>query len=197
MALDRGWSLSEKGFKVIETGELLLDAEEADVYERLGLPWIPPELREGDGEIEAARAGTLPTLVSHDDVRGDTHTHSDWTDGVDSIEVMARAARDLGHEYIVLTDHSPSLGVARGLPPERVEEQRAEIARAQRASSRRSGSCTAPSSRSGPTPRSTTRTSCWRASTSSSPASTPARNQSIGAADAAGPRGASRIRTST
>ena len=129
MALDRGWSLSEKGWKVIETGELLVDAEEADVYERLGMPWIPPEIREGDGEIEAALAGELPVLVTRDDVRGDTHTHSDWTDGVDSIEVMARAARDHGHEYIVLTDHSPSLGVTRGLTPDRVEAQRAEIAR--------------------------------------------------------------------
>jgi DNA polymerase (family X) len=129
MALDRGWSLSEKGFKVIETGELLLDAEEADVYERLGLPWIPPELRKGDGEIEAARDGKLPTLVTHADVRGDTHTHSDWTDGVDTIETMARAAREIGHEYIVLTDHSPSLGVARGLTPDRVEAQRTEIGR--------------------------------------------------------------------
>jgi len=129
MALDRGGSLSEKGWKVIDTGELLLDAEEADVYERLGMPWIPPELREGDGEIEAAMADELPELVVADDVRGDTHTHSDWTDGVDSIEVMARAARDIGHEYVVLTDHSPSLGIARGLPPARVEEQRAEIAR--------------------------------------------------------------------
>jgi DNA polymerase (family 10) len=129
MALDRGLSLSEKGWKVIETGELLLDAEEADVYERLGLPWIPPELRQGDGEVEAALDGTLPELIRPEDVRGDTHTHSDWTDGVDSIEVMAAAARDRGHEYIVLTDHSPSLGVARGLVPERVEEQRREIAR--------------------------------------------------------------------
>ena len=129
MALDRGWSLSEKGFKVIEDGSLLLDAEEADVYERLGMPWIAPELREGDGEIEAALAGRLPTLVTRDDVRGDTHTHSDWTDGVDSIEVMARAARDMGHEYIVLTDHSPSLGVTRGLTPDRVEAQGAELAR--------------------------------------------------------------------
>ncbi|MCA1570019.1 MAG: DNA polymerase/3'-5' exonuclease PolX [Chloroflexi bacterium] len=129
MALDRGWSLSEKGFKVIETGELLLDAEEADVYQRLGLPWIAPEIRGGDGEIEAARNGELPALITHDQVRGDTHTHSDWTDGVDSIEVMARAARDLGHEYMVLTDHSPSLGVARGLTPDRVEEQRVEIGR--------------------------------------------------------------------
>jgi DNA polymerase (family X) len=129
MALDRGWSLSEKGWKVIDTGELLLDAEETDTYERLGLPWIPPELREGDGEIEAALAGQLPDLVGHSDLRGDTHTHSDWTDGVDSIETMARAARDIGHEYIVLTDHSPSLGITRGLLPDRVEEQRAEIAR--------------------------------------------------------------------
>jgi DNA polymerase (family 10) len=129
MALDRGWSLSEKGFKVLEDGSLLLEAEEADVYARLGLPWIAPELRAGDGEIEAALEGSLPTLVTRDDVRGDTHTHSDWTDGVDTIEVMARAARDMGHEYIVLTDHSPSLGVTRGLTPERVEQQRAEIVR--------------------------------------------------------------------
>jgi len=129
MALDQGWSLSEKGFKVIDSGELLLDAEEADVYGRLGLPFIPAEIREGDGEIEAALAGSLPRLVTREDVRGDTHTHSDWTDGVDTIEAMARAARDIGHEYIVLTDHSPSLGVARGLDPARVEEQRIEIAR--------------------------------------------------------------------
>ena len=129
MALDKGWSLSEKGFKVIETGELLLAADETEAYERLDLPWMAPELRKGDGEIEAARVGGLPTLVTHAEIRGDTHTHSNWTDGVDTIEVMARAARDIGHEYIVLTDHSPSLGVARGLSPERVEEQRVEIAR--------------------------------------------------------------------
>lgn len=129
MALDRGWSLSEKGFKVIESGELLLEAEEAGVYQRLGLPWIPPEIREADGEIEAALEGRLPQLIGHEDVRGDTHVHSDWTDGVDSIEAMARAARDLGHEWMVLTDHSPSLGITRGLAPSRVEEQRGEIAR--------------------------------------------------------------------
>ncbi len=129
MALERGWSLSEKGFKVIETGELLLAADEAEAYARLDLPWIAPELREGNGEIEAARTDHLPTLVTQAEIRGDTHTHSNWTDGVDTIESMARAARDIGHQYIVLTDHSPSLGIARGLAPERVEEQRAEIAR--------------------------------------------------------------------
>jgi len=129
MALDRGWSLSEKGFKVIESGELLLAADEVEAYARLDLPWIPPEIREADGEIAAALNGRLPALVTHDDVRGDTHTHSSWTDGVDTIDTMARAARARGLEYIVLTDHSPSLGIARGLTPDRVEEQRAEIAR--------------------------------------------------------------------
>jgi DNA polymerase (family 10) len=129
MALDRGLSLSEKGFKVVETGELQPVATEEEVYARLDLPWIPAEMREGTGEIEAALAGRLPTPVSLDDLRGDTHVHSDWTDGVDSIEVMAQAARGLGHEWIVLTDHSPSLGVTRGLTTERVAEQRGEIDR--------------------------------------------------------------------
>ena len=129
MALDRGLSLSEKGFKVVETGELLLDATEEAVYARLDLPWIPPELREDAGEIAAARSGTLPRLVTDDDIRGDTHVHSDWTDGVDSIEVMALAARDRGLAWMVLTDHSPSLGITRGLAPERVAEQRREIER--------------------------------------------------------------------
>jgi DNA polymerase (family X) len=128
-ALDRGLSLSEKGFKEIETGKLLLAAEEEEVYARLDLAWIPPELREDDGEIQAAEEGRLPTLVRREDVRGDTHVHSDWTDGVDSIEVMARAARDLGYAYMLLTDHSPSLGITRGLTPERVDEQGAEIER--------------------------------------------------------------------
>jgi DNA polymerase (family 10) len=128
-ALDRGLSLSEKGFRVVDTGELLLDADEEAVYQRLDLPWIPPELREGEGEIAAAAAGKLPRLVERDDVRGDTHTHSDWTDGVDTIETMARAARDRGLEYMVLTDHSPSLGVTRGLTPDRIAEQKVELDR--------------------------------------------------------------------
>ena len=128
-ALARGWSLSEKGFKVVDTGELLLVATEEEVYARLEMAWVPPEIREDEGEIAAAAADRLPCLVSLADVRGDTHTHSDWTDGVDSMEVMARAARALGREWIVLTDHSPSLGIARGLNAERVVEQRAEIDR--------------------------------------------------------------------
>ncbi len=129
MALERGLSLSEKGFKVVETGELQPIATEDEVYERLGLPWIAPELREDGGEIQAALAGRLPELINLTDLRGDTHVHSDWTDGVDSIDAMARAARGLGHEWMVLTDHSPSLGITRGLSADRVAEQRAEVDR--------------------------------------------------------------------
>ncbi len=128
-ALQRGLSLSEKGFKVVDTGELELAATEEEVYARLDLPWIAPELREDSGEIQAAVAGQLPDLIRLEDLRGDTHLHSDWTDGVDSIEAMARAARQRGHDWIVLTDHSPSLGITRGLSPERVSEQRAEVGR--------------------------------------------------------------------
>jgi DNA polymerase (family 10) len=131
-ALARGLSLSEKGFKVVESGELQPEASEEAVYARLDLPWIPPELREDQGEVRAAEAGHLPALVTMDAIRGDTHVHSDWTDGVDSIEAMARACRALGRSWMVLTDHSPSLGITRGLSPERIAEQRAEIQRLNR-----------------------------------------------------------------
>ena len=136
-ARDQGWSLSEKGFlRIGEDGEPLTGAEaelrtfatEHDVYAFLGLPYIEPELREDHGEIEAALAGTLPNLVTLADLTGDLHSHSDWSDGTHSIEVMAEAARRRGHAYQVLTDHSQSLAIARGLTPDRVEEQRAIIA---------------------------------------------------------------------
>jgi len=129
MALELGLSLSEKGFTVLDSGALQPAASEADVYERLGLPWIAPELREDAGEIAAALAGTLPELVTADDLRGDTHVHSNWTDGIDSIEAMAQAARARGHHWMLLTDHSPSLGITRGLTPDRVAEQGVELAR--------------------------------------------------------------------
>jgi DNA polymerase (family 10) len=136
-ARDQGWSLSEKGFLRIgedgqpltgEAAELRTFATEAEAYAFLGLPWIEPELREDAGEIEAALAGTLPTLITLADLRGDLHSHSDWSDGTHSIEVMAEAARRRGHAYQVLTDHTQSLAIARGLFPDRVEEQRVIIA---------------------------------------------------------------------
>jgi DNA polymerase (family X) len=136
-ARDQGWSLSEKGFlRIGEDGEPLTGqaaelrtfATEEEAYGFLGLPFIEPELREGHGEVEAALAERLPRLVSQADLRGDFHTHSEWSDGVHSIEVMAEACRRRGYGWQVLTDHSQSLAIARGLAPGRVEEQRAIIA---------------------------------------------------------------------
>ena len=136
-ARDAGWSLSEKGFQRIDAegqplkgpdAELRTFATEAEAYGFLGLPYIEPELREGHGEIEAALAGRLPNLISQDDLRGDCHTHSDWSDGVHDIETMAEACRRRGYAYEVLTDHSVSLAIARGLTPLRVEAQRKIIA---------------------------------------------------------------------
>jgi len=137
MARDRGWSLSEKGFlRIGEDGEPLTGdaaelrtfATEEDAYAFLGLPFIEPELREDAGEIEAALAGRLPSLVSLADLRGDLHSHSDWSDGHHPIEVMAEAARARGYAYQVLTDHTQSLAIARGLAPDRVAEQAGIIA---------------------------------------------------------------------
>ncbi len=136
-ARDQGWSLSEKGFlRIGEDGEPLTGdaaelrtfATEEEAYAFLGLPFIEPELREDEGEIEAALAGALPRLISLEDLTGDLHSHSDWSDGTHSIEVMAETARRRGHAYQVLTDHSQSLAIARGLTPDRVEEQRSIIA---------------------------------------------------------------------
>jgi DNA polymerase (family 10) len=136
-ARDQGWSLSEKGYlRIGEDGEPLTGpsaelrtfATETEAYDFLGLAFIEPELRENHGEVEAALAGRLPTLITEADLRGDCHTHSDWSDGVHSIEVMAEACRRRGYAWQVLTDHSQSLAIARGLTPARVEEEREIIA---------------------------------------------------------------------
>jgi DNA polymerase (family X) len=106
-AVRRGLSVSEYGIAVVESGEVVTAAEEAEVYERLGYQFVPPELRENGGELEAARRGELPQLVELDDLRGDLHSHSTWSsDGKNSILEMAEAARDRGYDYLALTDHS-------------------------------------------------------------------------------------------
>jgi DNA polymerase (family 10) len=102
--------------------DLFFEGEE-DVYAFLGLQYIPAELREDTGEIEAALAGRLPELLVHKDIRGDLHVHSDWSDGRGSPQEMARAAQALGYEYIALSDHSPSVGIAGGLSPEKLEQK--------------------------------------------------------------------------
>ena len=154
-ARDAGWSLSEKGYlRIGDDGEPLTgpDAElrtfatEPEAYGFLGLPFIEPELREGHGEVEAALAGRLPALIAESDLRGDAHTHSDWSDGVHSIEVMADACRRRGYAWQVLTDHSQSLAIARGLNPARVEEQRSIVAELNARFAREEASGTAPPS---------------------------------------------------
>ncbi len=137
MARDRGWSLSEKGFLRIgedgepltgEAAELRTFATETEAYDFLDLPFIEPELREDGGEIEAALAGRLPKLIELGDLRGDLHSHSDWSDGHQPIEVMIDHARRRGYAYQVLTDHTQSLAIARGLAPDRVAQQADVIA---------------------------------------------------------------------
>jgi DNA polymerase (family X) len=128
IALQQGRTLNEYGLFEQATGKAVAGTDEDDVYEALGLQPIPPELREDQGEIELARAGTLPRLIEERDIRADLHVHSDWSDGGSSVEAMARAAIAAGREYIAMTDHSKSLGVARGLTEERVAEQ-AELIR--------------------------------------------------------------------
>jgi DNA polymerase (family X) len=108
-AVKDGLSVSEYSVTVVETGEELRYAAEEEVYARLGYAWIPPELRENGGELEAARRGELPVLVDQSDVKGDLHLHSDWSDGRATIEEMALAAIARGYAYMAITDHSQRL----------------------------------------------------------------------------------------
>ena len=129
LARERGWRLGPLGLEDEATGTLLEREREIGIYERLGLGWIPPELREDQGEIEAAQAGTLPRLIELGDMRGDLHTHTNWTDGTQTLEDMAKAARARGYAYMAVTDHTQNLAVTRGLSPERLEEQRGLVRR--------------------------------------------------------------------
>jgi DNA polymerase (family 10) len=110
-----------------EDGERLAGDSEEGVYAALGLPWVPPVLRENRGEIEAALEGTLPGLVQLADIRGDLQMHSTWSDGRTSVEEMARACLALGYEYLAVTDHSQAMAMVGGLTPERARAQWVEI----------------------------------------------------------------------
>ncbi len=123
LAIRRGWKLSEYGL-FDGDGRRIAGRTEEEVYAALGLDWIPPELRTDRGEIQAAQRHALPKLVTLSDIRGDLHAHTDWTDGADSAERMVEAAIARGYEYLALTDHSRSLGVAHGLDEEHVHAQR-------------------------------------------------------------------------
>jgi len=128
-----GLSLNEFGVLEDASGRRRPCATEAEVYAAVGLPWIAPELREGRGELAAAEAAALPALLTLEDIRGEMHGHSIWSDGSAPIDAMVRAARATGYAYVGITDHSGALQVANGLSPERLFAQKAEIAQARAA----------------------------------------------------------------
>lgn len=127
LALKRGLSLSEYGITHLKDGRLEKFTEEEAFYAAIGLQLIPPELREASNELDAAARQAIPRLVGVEDVRGDLHTHTDWSDGHNSLREMALAAKARGYGYIAISDHSVGRGVARGLSIERLQRQREEI----------------------------------------------------------------------
>jgi DNA polymerase (family 10) len=126
-AVRRGLHVSEYGISDDETGESVPCATEEEVYERLGMQWIPPELREDRGELEAARAGKLPKLIELDDIRGDLHMHTTLSDGHASVEEMAATAAERGYEYVAITEHSASHGFGNDVQPDELRRQTEHI----------------------------------------------------------------------
>ena len=127
-AVKLGLSVSEHGIKNVETGKVQKHKTEAAVYKRLGLRYIEPELREGRGEIKAAADGKLPKLIELGDIRGDLHSHTTLSDGKNTLDEMAEAAKAKGYAYLAVTDHSATHGFGDHVTPERLEERIEEIA---------------------------------------------------------------------
>ncbi len=131
-ALKRGYTLSEYALAKVEDGTFVAGATEEEIYAALGMDWIPPELRENSGEIEAALPTRLPTLITQADIRGDVHMHTFATDGHNTIREMAEAALARGYEYIAITDHSKNLAMTNGLDDKRALEHVAAIRQVER-----------------------------------------------------------------
>ena len=125
VAVARGLRLAEEGLS--RSGAPPLGATEEEIYAGLGLQYIPPEIRRGEGEVEEAARWALPALISRPDIRGDLHMHSNWSDGRDSVESMVQACHRLGYQYIAITDHSPHASASRTLSRDDVKRQAAEI----------------------------------------------------------------------
>jgi DNA polymerase (family 10) len=123
LAQQRGWKLSEYGLFDVKTDEKIAGQTEEDIYNSIGIPWIPPELREDTGEIQAALQNSLPNLICLDDIRGDFQIHTTWSDGRNTIEEMVQAARKRNYEYIAITDHSKTDRIAGGMPEDRFLNQ--------------------------------------------------------------------------
>ena len=128
LAAERGWRLEPDGLNRNDGSPPIAASEEA-IYAALGLPFIPPEIRNGDDEIGAAQSDRLPTLISRADIQGDLHMHTHWSDGRDSIEEMVRASAALGYKYLAITDHSPHSSASRNLTLDGVARQAEQIAR--------------------------------------------------------------------
>ena len=128
-ATRQGLSLNEYGLKNVDTGALETYPTEEELYERLGLQYVPPELRLGEGELALAPDGLIPDLVRVSNIRGDLHSHTDWSDGRDPMEVMLAEAKLRGLEYIAVTDHSVGRGIANGLSADRLERHGQELKR--------------------------------------------------------------------
>jgi DNA polymerase (family 10) len=126
IAVRKGLKLSEYGLFRVDDGTLVVSETEEEVYERLGLPWVPPTLREDRGEIEAALAGQLPELVTEQDIRGDLHTHTNLTDGVSTLEDMVAAGQARGYEYYAVTDHAKDMPMQR-MTDEKMLAQREKL----------------------------------------------------------------------
>jgi DNA polymerase (family 10) len=126
-AIQRGLKLNEYGLFRVDNDSRVAGETEEGIYEALGMSWVPPELRENRGEIDAALARQLPRFVSVSDLRGDLHMHTTVTDGRDDLETMAAAAHRLGHTYIAITDHSKALAMANGLDERRALEHAARV----------------------------------------------------------------------
>ena len=127
LAIKKGYKLSEYGLFEKDTEKYMVGKTEEEVYSKLGLGFIVPELRENRGEVEAASKKKLPNLVDYNDIKGDLHVHSIWSDGLESIETMAKICQKKGYEYVAIADHSETLHVANGLSHERVVKKKKEI----------------------------------------------------------------------
>ena len=125
IAIDNGFKLSEYG--LFEGSRMIAAVSEEEVYGKLKMPWIPPELRENRGEIEAALAGRLPELIGYGDLKGDLHVHCNWDGGANSIEELAEAAQAMGYEYIGISDHTKFLKIERGLDEDKLIARNKEI----------------------------------------------------------------------
>lgn len=131
MAIAKGWKLSEWGLTDARTGKMIASETEEQIYDALGLPFIPPVLREDSGELEAAREGRLPSIVTEQDIIGDLHSHTDLTDGRASLEEMVTAAVGRGYQYLAVTDHAEGLSMT-GVGREAMLAQRQQIAKLQK-----------------------------------------------------------------